>query len=116
MTTIYGINNCDTVKKALKWLNNNNISYEFHDFKKQGLSTELLDLFVEKSDWQTLINKRSTTFRNLPDEIKCNLTDEVIFAAVLEQPTLLKRPLLPLDDQLNLGFKAEQYQAIFSKQ
>jgi len=114
MITLYGIKNCDTVKKATKWLEINNIEHQLYDFKKQPLTTELLTLFVKQSDWSLLLNKRSTTFRNLPDEIKNNLTDEVMFAAVLEQPTLLKRPLLPLNDELNLGFKPEQYQSIFA--
>jgi arsenate reductase len=113
MTIIYGISNCDTVKKALKWLNNNNISYEFHDFKKQGLSDDLLHQFAAKSDWQALVNKRSTTFRNLAPSIKENLTNQAAFKAVMEQPTLLKRPVLIHNDQLHLGFKEAQYQDLF---
>lgn len=115
MTKLYGIKNCDTVKKARKWLDDNNIAYEFHDFKSQGLSTDLLTSFVNKSDWQVMLNKRSTTFRNLAEDIKNNLTDEVIFNAVIEQPTLLKRPLLHVEEQLHVGFKAPQYQALFEK-
>jgi len=114
MITLYGIKNCDTVRKTLKWLDANNIKHELYDFKKQPSTTELLSQFVAQSDWSVLLNKRSTTFRNLPEEIKNNLTDEVIFSAVLEQPTLLKRPLLSLNGTLNLGFKAEQYQTLFS--
>lgn len=114
MTTIYGIKNCDSVKKAIKWLDNQKIPYTFHDFKNQGLSTELLNLFVEKSDWSILLNKRSTTFRQLPDEIKNNLTNEVLFNAVIAQPTLLKRPLLFHNKTMNIGFKEAQYQEIFS--
>lgn len=115
MITIYGIKNCDTVKKSTKWLEANDIAYQLYDFKKQPLTTELLTQFVSQSDWSLLLNKRSTTFRNLPDEVKNNLTDEVMFSAVLEQPTLLKRPLLPLNGELNLGFKPEQYQTLFNK-
>jgi len=115
MITLYGIKNCDTVKKATKWLAENNIAHQLYDFKKQPLTAELLTEFVSQSDWSLLLNKRSTTFRNLSDDIKNNLTDDVIFAAVLEQPTLLKRPLLPLNGELNLGFKVEQYQNIFEK-
>jgi len=114
MITLYGIKNCDTVRKATKWLEANEIEHQLYDFKKQPLTTELLTQFVEQSNWSLLLNKRSTAFRNLPDEIKNNLTDEVMFAAVLEQPTLLKRPLLPLNGELNLGFKADQYQTIFA--
>ncbi|RHW77299.1 arsenate reductase [Colwellia sp. RSH04] len=113
MITLYGINNCDTVKKAIKWLKQENINHEFFDFKKQELTPELLTGFVEKSDWSALLNKRSTTFRNLPEDIKNNLTNEALFTCVLEQPTLLKRPLLLHDGQLTLGFKPELYQEIF---
>jgi len=115
MTTLYGIKNCDTVKKARKWLDDQNIAYQFHDFKTQGLSNELLTSLVEKCDWQIMLNKRSTTFRNLPDNIKNNLTEQVIFDAVIEQPTLLKRPLLNIQEQLHVGFKAAQYHELFEK-
>ncbi|WP_057831779.1 Spx/MgsR family RNA polymerase-binding regulatory protein [Colwellia sp. TT2012] len=115
MITLYGIKNCDTVKKATKWLAENDIAHQLYDFKKQPLTAELLSQFVSQSNWSLLLNKRSTTFRNLPDEIKNNLTDEVMFTAVLAQPTLLKRPLLPLNGELNLGFKIDQYQSLFDK-
>lgn len=115
MITLYGIKNCDTVRKATKWLEANNIEHQLYDFKKQALTPELLTQFVKESDWSLLLNKRSTTFRNLPNEIKNNLTDEVMFSTVLEQPTLLKRPLVSVNGELNLGFKAEQYQALFNK-
>ena len=115
---IYGINNCDTVKKALKWLDAADISYQFYDFKKQAISEELIQQFSSLSDWNQLINKRSTTYRNLPDEVKDNLSNDVATEQVLLQPTLLKRPLLLINDnkqtlQLHLGFKPQAYQAIF---
>lgn len=120
MITLFGINNCDTVKKAQKWLKEQNVDYTFYDFKKQPLTTELLTHFVALSDWTLLLNKRSTTFRQLPDEIKNNLTDDVMFTAVLAQPTLLKRPLLLIDnppqETLHLGFKAPQYQTLLVEQ
>ncbi len=123
--TLYGINNCDTVKKAQKWLTANNISYEFFDFKKQPLTNELLTQFVELNDWSTLLNKRSTTYKNLSDEMKNNLSNDIAFEQALAQPTLLKRPLMLIEtdasdtdasdtiQQLHLGFKAEIYQDIF---
>ncbi len=113
MKTLYGIKNCDTVKKARKWLEENNIDYRFHDLRIDGLSAQLLTSLVEKSDWQLMVNKRSTTYKNLPQEIKDNLTEQVLFDTVLEQPTLLKRPLLQLDQQLHIGFKPAQYQELF---
>jgi len=115
MTTLYGIKNCDTVKKTQKWLNEQGIDYTFHDFKVQGLSNELLTSMVEKSTWELMLNKRSTTYRNLPEDIKNNLTAEIMFSAVIEQPTLLKRPLLLLNDDLHIGFKLNHYQELFQK-
>lgn len=113
MTILYGIKNCDSVKKAKKWLEQENIPYQFHDFKTDGLSAELLQEFISASDLTSLLNKRSTTFRNLTDEIKNNLSDEVIKENILAQPTLVKRPLLKHDQAFLVGFKDSQYQAIF---
>lgn len=113
MTIIYGINNCDTVKKTQKWLAANNVDHTFHDFRKDGFSDTLLTQFFELIDWNELLNKRSTTFRNLDESIKTNLTKENIFKAMLEQPTLIKRPVLIKDGKLTVGFKADNYQAIF---
>ncbi len=113
MTIIYGIKNCDTVKKAIKWLEQNNISYTFHDFRVDGLSQTQLEAFVEKSTWEQLINKRSTTYRNLSDEIKNALTGQVAIDTILETPTLIKRPVLLVNDKLHLGFKAANYEEIF---
>ena len=113
MTTIYGIKNCDTVKKATQWLDKKAIEYTFYDFKKQPLTEELLKEFVNKSSWDVLLNKRSTTFRNLPEEIKENLSDDIVFKAVLAQPTLLKRPLVDHNNSFQVGFKEPLYQALF---
>ena len=115
MTTLYGIKNCDTVKKTRKWLDNENISHTFHDFRTDGLSSELLSELITHSDWTLLLNKRSTTYRNLPETIKNNLTDDVIFNAVIEQPTLLKRPILMHQSTLHIGFKLAHYQELFNK-
>jgi len=114
MIQIFGIKNCDTVKKALKWLEQNNIEYAFHNFKTDGLSKEQLLSFADKSDWATLINKRSTTYKQLPDDVKDNLTGDIVIDTVLAQPTLLKRPILLKDEQLYSGFKADIYQEIFA--
>ena len=113
MITLYGISNCDTVRKSQKWLTAHNIDFTFHDFKKQGLSADLLSVLADKKAWNELFNKRSTSYRQLPDAIKNNLTDQAMFDAVLASPTLLKRPLLLLDNTLHLGFKEKQYQDIF---
>lgn len=113
MIILYGIHNCDTVKKAQKWLNDNNVKYQFHDLRKNGLDSDLLDKFVTLSDWSLLINKRSTTYRNLSEENKNNLNGEIAQSLVLEQPTLLKRPLLLTQNKLHLGFNKSQYEGLF---
>lgn len=115
MTVLYGINNCDTVKKAQKWLLNHNVNVEFHDFKKQGLSKELLEMFFSMIDWQILLNKRSTTFRNLPQETKDNLDESSIFNAMLELPTLIKRPVIINNDKIMVGFKDKEYSEFFNR-
>lgn len=113
MTTLYGIKNCDSVKKARKWLEQQEIPFQFHDFRTDGLNNDLLQKLLSNADLTLLLNKRSTTFRKLSDEIKNNLTDAVAVNAILEQPTLLKRPLLIKDNEMLIGFKEENYQAIF---
>lgn len=113
MTILYGIKNCDSVKKAKKWLEQANIPYQFHDFRSDGFSAELLQELLTFTDLSALLNKRSTTFRNLSDEIKSNLTDEFITEIILAQPTLIKRPLLKHNQALLVGFKDSQYQQAF---
>lgn len=112
-TTVYGIKNCDTIKKALKWLDNNNIEYTFHDYRVDGLDAALLDSLCDLADPQLMLNKRSTSFRALTDEQKANLDNDSLKALFLETPTLIKRPLLIHNGESQLGFKAEQYQATF---
>ena len=113
MTTIYGISNCDTVKKALNFLNKNGISYQFHDFRKEGIDADLVRQFLEKLDISELINKRSTTYRNLSDDVKESLNEDNVVALLVEQPTLIKRPVLVVNENTYLGFKEPQYQQIF---
>lgn len=111
---IYGIKNCDTMKKALKWLDSQGVDYEFHDYKKAGLSPELADQFLAKIEVDTLINKRGTTFRQLDDATKDAIKelDRVTAKAVmLDNPSVIKRPVLEHNGQYLVGFKAEQYQA-----
>lgn len=115
MTIIYGIKNCDTMKKAFTWLQQQGLDYQFHDYKKQPLSAELLDKFMAKLDWQDLINTRGTTWRKLPEEVRNNLDQASAKRIILENNSIVKRPLLVHQGQYHLGFKAEHYQAIFSQ-
>lgn len=114
MTVLYGIPNCDTVKKARRWLDERGISYRFHDFRRDGLSADQVQQWLSKVGVDNLINKRSTTWKNLSPELRESLTEKSAIAIILEQPTLIKRPLLDLAGNFHLGFKADSYEALFS--
>lgn len=109
MTTLYGIANCDTVKKAKKWLDARQITYQFHDFRKDGFDHALLSLFLAKTSWEQLLNKRSTSYRNLSDDIKQNLTEQTAISAMLAEPTLIKRPVTLANDKLIVGFNESSF-------
>lgn len=108
--TLYGIKNCDTVKKALCWLDQNGIAYRFHDFRSDGLTPELLQHFADHSDWTKLLNRSSTSWRQLSAEQQSDLTLEKAIQLMLTTPTLIKRPVLDTGDKLIIGYKTENYQ------
>ncbi|OON62222.1 ArsC family reductase [Massilia sp. KIM] len=113
-TTLYGIPNCDTVKKARTWLDDNGHAFSFHDFKKQGLSRELVEGWLAQLDWETLVNRKGMTWRNLSDERKAQIVDKASAAELmLENPSVIKRPVLEGAGPLAVGFSADQYRAIF---
>lgn len=114
MTTLYGIKNCDTIKKARKWLEQQDIPYQFHDYRVDGLDKEWLTSIAQKLDWQQLLNTRGTTYRQLADEQKADMTEEKAIKLMCEYPAMIKRPLLIHNQTHLLGFKADQYQAVFA--
>ncbi|KTF14365.1 ArsC family reductase [Pseudoalteromonas sp. 10-33] len=113
MITLYGISNCDTIKKAKKYLTDNNIEFTFHDYRKEGVNTQMVAEFADKLDWEQLVNKRGTTYRALSDEQKQNLTKKNAIELLVEQPAMIKRPVLVNGTDFHLGFKAAQYDEIF---
>ncbi len=113
MTTLYGIKNCDTIKKARHWLEQHQLSYQFIDYRTDGLSMEQLQQFAAACSWQQLLNTRGTTYRQLPDSEKTDLTEQKALALMLSQPAMIKRPLLLYKGQYYLGFKPAQYHEIF---
>jgi Spx/MgsR family transcriptional regulator len=113
MTVIYGIKNCDTMKKAITWLEGNTIPFTFHDYKKQGLDEDVLRQAINEHGWETVINRRGTTWRALPDSIKENMDDEGAVAVAKENPSIIKRPLLVYTGTTHLGFKKDIYADIF---
>ncbi len=107
MYTLYGIKNCDTVKKARSWLDQNGIAYRFHDFRVDGLTPELLHHFAEHLDWNKLLNRSSTSWRQLSAEQQSDLALEKAIQLMLTTPTLIKRPVLDTGDKLILGFNSK---------
>jgi Spx/MgsR family transcriptional regulator len=110
--TLYGIPNCDTMKKARTWLDAHGVEYEFHDYKVTGVSREKLELWAKVVGWETLLNRAGTTFRRLPDEAKENLDERKAMALMLEQPAMIKRPVLERGKTLLVGFSPEKYSAL----
>ena len=111
MITMFGIKNCDTIKKARKWLEAEGIDYQFYDYKKDGLSVDMLNTWVKDLGWEALVNKRGTTWRKLPEEVKESIDQAAAIQVMLDNTSIIKRPLLIDDAQHKLlGFNAEDYQ------
>ena len=107
--TIYGIKNCDTMKKARAWLDGHGVNYNFHDYKSAGIAKDKLKAWNDKLGWQTLLNRAGTTFRKLPDADKEGLNERKALALMLAQPSMIKRPVLEVGGKLLVGFKLEIY-------
>ena len=111
--TIYGIKNCDTMKKARAWLGDHGVAYNFHDYKTQGIERELLEDWVRAVRWETLLNRAGTTFRKLPETDKADLGEAKAIALMLAQPSMIKRPVLNTGGELIVGFNAATYEKTF---
>jgi Spx/MgsR family transcriptional regulator len=113
MTTLYGIKNCDTIKKARAWLTANNIDFTFHDYRQDGLDANWLTQAEQTLGWEVMLNKRGTTFRQLSEEQKQSVDKSAALALMLEFPAMIKRPILIHNDNYFIGFKADQYAEVF---
>lgn len=109
MYTLYGIKNCDTVKKACKWLDEHNIDYRFHDFRVDGLDETLLQRFSTELGWERMLNKRSTSWRQLDAAQKDRLNEQSALQLMRDIPTLIKRPILDMGQSMLIGFSGEEY-------
>jgi arsenate reductase len=108
--TIYGIKNCDTMKKARAFLDKKGIAYDFHDYKTQGIERGKLEGWAKKAGWETLLNRAGTTFKKLPEKNKDGLTEQKAVALMLAQPSMIKRPVLELGGgKIMVGFKPDEY-------
>ena len=109
---IYGIKNCDTMKKARAALDKKRVAYDFHDYKVKGVDKTKLEGWAKKVGWETLLNRAGTTFKKLPDQDKEGLTEKKAIALMLAQPSMIKRPVLETGGKLLVGFKPEEYSAL----
>ena len=111
--TIYGIKNCDTMKKARAWLDKHGVDYAFHDYKSAGIEKDKLERWAKKAGWETVINRAGLTFKKLPDKDKQGLTETKAIKLMLAQPSMIKRPVLELGGgKLLVGFKPEEYEKV----
>lgn len=112
--TLYGIPNCDTVKKARDWLGQNGVAYEFHDYKKAGIDRASLERWTDEHGWETVLNRAGTTFRKLPEADRQDLDRDKAVDLMLAQPSMIKRPVLDLGGRTLVGFKSEAYAAVLT--
>ena len=109
---IYGIKNCDTMKKARAWLDKAGVAYDFHDYKTAGVERPRLEGWAKKAGWETLLNRAGTTFRKLPEGDKEGLTEAKAIGLMMANPSMIKRPVLEAGGRLLVGFKPDQYEAL----
>ncbi len=112
MITLYGIKNCDSVRKARRWLEDGGVEYQFHDLRADGVEAPLLQGWIEQLGWEKLLNRRSATWRQLPDDEKTDLDARRAAALMLQHPTLIKRPLLDSSSSLLVGFDQQSWQTL----
>jgi len=115
MTTMYGIPNCDTIKRARTWLEKHKVEYAFHDYKKAGIDKTRLEGWMRQAGWETLLNRAGTTFKKLSDADKANLTEKKAIALMLAQPSMIKRPVLEQKGRIMVGFDPGTYAATFRR-
>lgn len=113
---IYGIKNCDTVKKARKWLDEQGVPYDFHDFRKDGLDGPLLSRLEQSVGWETLLNRRGTTWRKLPEDVRDTIDAQSAHDIMLENPSIIKRPVVEHEGNVSVGFSADEWATRFSKE
>lgn len=114
MVRVFGIPNCDTMKKARKWLADHSVEYEFHDYKKEGVDELRLRGWVAQVGWETLLNRRGMMWRKLDDKVKAGIDEASAIQVMLETPSIIKRPVLEQGKKLHVGFEEAEYEAIFN--
>jgi arsenate reductase len=115
LLTLYGIASCDTCRKARKWLDDQSHAHEFHDLRKDGLDMQTLERWAERTNWEKLLNTRSLTWRKIPEVDRANMSKSKALTSMLEQPTLVKRPVLECSRFISVGFSPDHYKKIFAR-
>ena len=113
MNKLYGISNCDTMKKARAWLADHDIDYEFHDYKQLGIDEPTLRGWIDQLGWEVLLNRRGMMWRKLPQTVRDNIDERTAIKVMLETPSSIKRPVLEIGGKIHVGFRPEQYQKLF---
>lgn len=114
MITVFGIKNCDTIKKARNWLTDQGIEYQFHDFRANGIDRDRIETWIQQAGWETVLNRRGTTWRKLDAAIRDTVNRDNVAALLAEHPAMIKRPVLDIDGDISIGFKPDLYQSIFN--
>ena len=114
MITVFGIKNCDTIKKARNWLTDQGIEYQFHDFRANGIDRDRIETWIQQAGWETVLNRRGTTWRKLDAAIQDTVNRDNVAALLAEHPAMTKRPVLDIDGDISIGFKPDLYQSIFN--
>ncbi|MDB2481063.1 ArsC family reductase [Porticoccaceae bacterium] len=114
MITVFGIKNCDTIKKARNWLSDQGIEYQFHDFRANGIDRDRIETWIQQAGWETVLNRRGTTWRKLDAAIQDTVNRDNVAALLAEHPAMIKRPVLDIDGDISIGFKPDLYQSIFN--
>ena len=114
MITVFGIKNCDTIKKARNWLTDQGIEYQFHDFRANGIDRDRIETWIQQAGWETVLNRRGTTWRKLDAAIQDTVNRNNVAALLAEHPAMIKRPVLDIDGDISIGFKPDLYQSIFN--
>lgn len=112
--TLYGIRNCDTMKKARTWLADQGVEYIFHDYKKSGIDAVSLQRWADQVGWETLLNRRGTSWRKVPEDTRIRIDRDSAIALMQQTPSMIKRPVLDVDGKIHIGFNADQYANVFT--
>ena len=116
VVTLYGIPNCDAIRKARGWLREHDIDFVFHDYRKQGVNQQLLQSMATELGWEAMLNRRGSTWRALPEDVRARIDEASALRLMLDNPAIIKRPILDAEGRLHIGFNTQQYQEIFAKQ